>query len=190
VRLANNANPSVILADAVRFDYVVAQDFPTNNSIPIWWRDFFFGGPADLISDPDADGYHTAREYVMGTNPTNAAIAAAIRRRVQATTTGLISFWPRHDGRACINCSRGRTWGSRRGLKFRPAPISAPDGVGRSLPFPTTNAPQNFYRLRVNLLPAGELNLLAVPRSSLVTVPFEDQFCGPFRVFVREAAPE
>jgi hypothetical protein len=187
VRLANNANPSVVLADAVRFDYFTAQDFPTNNSIPIWWRDFFFGGPTDLIADPDEDGYHTAREYVMGTNPTNAASRLQFDV-ASGNSTAQISFWPRHDGRLYQLLARPEL-GIAPWNEISASPVSAPDGVG-FFAFSTTNAPQNFYRLRVNLLPAGELNLLAVPRSSLVTVPFEDQFCGPFRVFVREAAPE
>jgi hypothetical protein len=182
VRLANNANPTVVLADAVRFDYVAAQDFPTNNSVPIWWRDFFFGGPADLIADPDEDGYHTAREFVMGTNPTN----GLSRLQFDVATSnpaGQISFWPRHYDRAYQLLARPEL-GIAPWNEISDQPATTPNGVGL-FTFSTTNAPQNFYRLRVNLFPAGELNLLAAPMSSLVTVPFEDQFCGPFRVFVR-----
>ncbi|MGC3960193.1 MAG: immunoglobulin domain-containing protein [Verrucomicrobiota bacterium] len=99
VRLANNANASVVLADAVKFDYVEAQDFPTNNTVPTWWRDFFFGGPVDPIADPDNDGYNTAREYMLGTNPTNAL--SRLKFSVTASnSTAQISFWPRHGDRS------------------------------------------------------------------------------------------
>jgi hypothetical protein len=182
VRLANNATPSVVLADAVRFDYVVAQDFPTNNSVPIWWRDFFFGGPTDLIGDPDEDGYHTAREYVMGTNPTN-AVSRLQFDVASSNTTAQFSFWPRHDGRSYQLLSRPEL-GIAPWNEVLASPDSTSGGVG-FFAFSTTNAPQNFYRLRVNLLPAGELVFLSTPMRSAVAVPFEDQFCGPFRVFVR-----
>lgn len=182
VQLGNNANASVVLADAVRFDYVTAQDFPTNNTVPMWWRDFFFGGPVDPVADPDGDGYHTAREYVMGTIPTNAA--SCLKFTVAVTNaTANISFWPRHDGRAYQLLTRPEL-GLASWTEISTSPIATPDGTG-IFTLGTTNAAQNFYRLRVNLDANDGLNLLALPMKSLVTTPFEDQFCGPFRVFVR-----
>jgi hypothetical protein len=182
VRLANNANASVVLADAVRFDYVEAQDFPTNNTVPTWWRDFFFGGLIDPIADPDGDGYHTAREYVMGTIPTN----ALSRLKFTVTTTNAtanISFWPRHEQRTYQLLARPEL-GLAPWEEVSTNPVSTPEGAG-FFAFSITNSAQSFYRLRVNLNPDSGQNLLALPMKSLVTKPFEDQFCGPYRVFVR-----
>lgn len=182
VRLGNNANGSVVIADAVRFEYVTAQDFPTNNTVPIWWRDFFFGGPIDPIADPDNDGYHTAREFVMGTIPTNAA--SHLKFSVgTSNATANISFWPRHDGRAYQLLVRPEL-GLSPWNEIATNAIATADGSGVFL-FGTTNTAQNFYRLRVNLDPNDGLNLLTLPLRTLVAAPVEDQFCGPYRVFVR-----
>ncbi len=182
VRLGNNANGSVVLADGVRFDYVAEQDFPTNNTVPTWWRDFFFGGPIDSIADPDNDGYHTAREYVMGTIPTN----ALSRLQFDVTSTNAaakISFWPRHEGRTYQLLARPEL-GIAPWEQVSTSPNATPEGFG-VFTLATTNAPQNFYRLRVNLNPEAGVGLSAISLKSLRVTPFEDQFCGPYRVFVR-----
>ena len=182
VRLANNASASVVIADAVRFDYVEAQDFPNNNSVPTWWRDFFFGGPVDPIADPDGDGYHTAREYVMGTIPTN-TLSRLQFGVTTSNTTAQVSFWPRHEERTYQLLTRPEL-GIAPWEEISINPIITPTGAG-VFTLAMTNTSKNFYRLRVQLNPNSGSALLALPLKSLVTTPFEDQFCGPYRVFVR-----
>lgn len=182
VRLGNNANATVVLADAVKFDYVEAQDFPTDNTVPTWWRDFFFGGPVDPIADPDNDGYHTAREYVMGTIPTN-TLSRLKFGVTSSNATVQVSFWPRLEERAYQLLTRPEL-GIAPWDEISGSPSITPEGAGIFALSPT-NAPQNYYRLRVELNPTSGAALLALPLKSLVTTPFEDQFCGPFRVFVR-----
>lgn len=182
VRLANQANPSVVLADAVKFEYVTAQDFPTDHTVPTWWRDFFFGGPMDPLADPDNDGYHTAREYVMGTNPTNAA--SHLRFTVNVTNAvANLSFWPQHADRTYQLLSRPE-------LSFTPwaeasaAPVRLADGTGL-FALTATNSAKNFYRLQVSLNDAENPNPLAAPLAARARLVFDNQFCGPYRVFVR-----
>lgn len=182
VRLDNHAGGSMVVADAVRFEYVQAQDFPTNNAVPIWWRDFFFGGPIDPIADPDGDGYHTAREYVMGTSPTN-ALSHLQFGVTTSNATVQVSFWPRHEDRSYQLFARPEL-GIAPWEELSADPNSTPAGGGVfTLSNPTSG--QSFYRLRVQLQPTSEATLLATPRKSLFVIPVEDQFCGPYRVFVR-----
>lgn len=181
VRLANNANASVVLADAVKFDYIVAQDFPTNNTVPTWWRDFFFGGPMDPLADPDGDGYNTAREYLTGTNPTNAL--SQLKFSVNASNgNAQISFWPRHEDRSYQLLTRPEL-GLAPWTEIALSPEPTPEGFGL-FPLAPTNGPQNFYRLQTRWDP-GAANLLAQPAHALSAGSFDDQFCGPYRVFVR-----
>jgi hypothetical protein len=182
VQLGNNANASVVLADAVKFDYVAAQDFPTNKTVPTWWGDFFFGGPLDPIADPDNDGYNTAREYVMGTIPTNTL--SRLSFSVSASNNAAqVSFWPHHQGRSYQLLTRPEL-GIAPWDEISANPTTTPAGLG-VFTLGATNAPQNFYRLRVNLDASAGPSLLALPLKSLLVAPYEDQFCGPFRVFVR-----
>lgn len=182
VQLGNNASATVVMADAVRFDYVAAQDFPTNNSVPTWWRDFFFAGPVDPIADPDGDGYHTAREYVMGTTPTN-ALSCLQFGVTTSNATVQVSFWPRHEERIYQLLTRPEIgiapWG-----EISTSPSVTPAGAG-VFALGATNSGQNYYRLRVLLNPNTGSALRSLPLQLLGTPAFEDQFCGPYRVFVR-----
>jgi len=94
-----------------------------------------------------------------------------------------ISFWPRHEERTYQLLARPEL-GLAPWEEISTNPVITPEGMG-VFALTTTNSAQSFYRLRVNLNPDSGLNLLALPMKSLVTKPFEDQFCGPYRVFVR-----
>src|SRR5262249_52454179 len=96
VRLANNANPTVVIADAVRFTYVEAQDLPSTQTIPTWWQNFYFGARAqvDPTADPDNDGYTTAQEYVMGTSPTNASSHLQFSSEAGISNSTHVTVWP------------------------------------------------------------------------------------------------
>ncbi len=60
-----------------------------------------------------------------------------------------------------------------------------PDGRG-VFTLSTTNTPQNFYRLKVqmatNTAAAGSFSL---PVRTMFQAQFVEEFCGPFRVYVR-----
>ncbi|MGC3960194.1 MAG: hypothetical protein QM813_20395 [Verrucomicrobiota bacterium] len=63
-------------------------------------------------------------------------------------------------------------------------PTSTLEGFG-VFSLATTNGPQNYYRLQTLWNPGGGTSLSTLSLRSLVTPVFEDQFCGPYRVFVR-----
>ncbi|HEX5221628.1 MAG TPA: fibronectin type III domain-containing protein, partial [Verrucomicrobiae bacterium] len=183
VRLGNNANGSVVIADAVRFVYAEAQDFPTTPAVPTWWRDFFFGGPVDPATDADGDGYTTAQEYVMGTVPTNGTSRLELDAS-GSNTTANVTFWPLHGNRTYQLLSRSELglpiWESVSGT---PTPTPQAQGV---FVLNTTNAPQSFYRLRVLMDPnSGGAAVLSAPARALRPTQFIEEFCGPFRVYVR-----
>ena len=73
VRLGNGTGESnkVVIADAVRWNYSPAQDFPVNGNVPAWWSTFYFGpGPVDS-SSPGANGYSLLNDYILGISPTD-----------------------------------------------------------------------------------------------------------------------
>ena len=182
VRLANNANGSVVIADAVRFTYVEAQDFPTGPTVPTWWREFFFGGPVDATLDPDADGYTTVQEYVMGTTPTNASSHLELTA-ANSNTTARVTFWPFHADRSYQLLSRAdlgpATWQSA-----ATNATATPDGQG-VFDLSTTNAAQNFYRLKVQMNPNG-IGAGGFAPMRLFSAPVVvEEYCGPYRVYVR-----
>ena len=183
VRLANNAGASVVIADAVRFVYVEAQDFPTSPTIPTWWRDFFFGGPVDPTLDHDADGYTTAQEYVMGTTPTSADSHLELSA-TGSNTTARVTFWPLQGDRSYQLLSRADLGPATWQTAATNVTASA-DGQGY-FEFPTANPPQNFYRLKVlmNTNSTGGSGF-AAPMKSLLALPEVEAFCGPYRVYLR-----
>lgn len=182
VRLANNANASVVIADAVRFDYVIAQDFPTNTTVPTWWRDFFFGGSTDASADPDGDGYTTAQEFVMGTTPTNNFSHLQLTAAT-SNTTALVTFSPLHQDRSYQLLARPEI-GSPGWTDVSSPVLPVAEGSG-IIQTTMTNAPQNFYRLRVRMNQSGGASLLSLPVSSLMTPLILEENCGPYRVYVR-----
>lgn len=183
VRLANNANPSVVLADAVRFVYVEAQDFPTGPTVPAWWRDFFFAGPTNPGDDADGDGYTTAQEYVMGTTPTNAT--AHLQLSVAGSNAiASVQFWPLHANRTYQLLSRPEL-GSPVWQNASTNPTPTPDGQGIFV-LSTTNAAQNFYRLKALMNTNSEAGgSLAIPANRSVDKRIIEEFCGPFRLYVK-----
>jgi hypothetical protein len=78
VTLYNNTGETgkSLVANAMMWVYDAAQDFPTNDTVPAWWANFYFGtnveGSVSGSADPDGDGYSNFAEYVFGTDPTDA----------------------------------------------------------------------------------------------------------------------
>jgi hypothetical protein len=183
VRVSNNAGPSVVLADAVRFSYQDSQELPANQTIPAWWQNFYFGGPVNPLDDPDGDGYSTAQEYVMGTSPTNAA-SHLIFTGNNASNSVKVDFWPFLGNRSYQ-------------LLFRPdvglppwqvadgQPAAGANGHG-NFSVSITNAPRNFYRLQVELTSGSAIPAkLAAPSTKSLSPYASDPICGPNRAYVR-----
>ena len=183
VRLANNAGNNVVMADAVRFDYVEAQDFPTSPTVPAWWANFFFGGPVDATLDADGDNYTAAQEYVMGTGPTNAASHLEMSGGISSNNNAQVTFWPLLSHR-----SYDLLYRTNLGLpvwqKAETAPpATTPEGGGR-FTMSTTNEAQNYFRLKVQLTTNAAGSSLSARSRGLATPPVEAA-CGPFRVYVK-----
>jgi hypothetical protein len=183
VRLANNANPSVVIADAVRFSYVESQDFPTNTTVPQWWRDFFFGGATDPTLDGDADGYTTAQEYVMGTNPTNFLSHLDLAGSSLTNKLARFIFWPLLANRSYELIYRTNLTAPVWQKAASGAPAGTPDGHGY-FSLGTTNNLQSYFRLKVQLTTNSDGSTFFAIPAALPALSTEAA-CGPYRIYVR-----
>jgi len=150
--IGNNTGESgkVVMADAMRWSYSPAQDSPPDGSLPRWWMDFYFGGEVDAALDHDGDGYSTQEEYVLGTNPTNAA--SRLEFRAQRSGGGLsLSFSPAQSGRIYQLVS---TTDLNSGLwLFLPDAPTIHGTEGTFIVTNTATAGPQYYRLAVRLSP-------------------------------------
>ncbi|MSU59369.1 MAG: hypothetical protein EXS35_14560 [Pedosphaera sp.] len=183
VRLSNNASNSVVIADAVKFDYVEAQDFPTGPAVPAWWANFYFGGAVDTTLDADGDAYTTAQEYVMGTCPTNAASHLELAGGAGSNRTAAVTFWPFLANRTYDLLFRTNLSVSLWQKGGGGAAVPTPDGRG-IFSLGTTNDAQNYFRLKIQMSTnGGGSSPLALPGG--FTAFTTEAACGPFRVYVK-----
>ncbi len=150
--IGNNTGESgkVVMADALRWSYSPAQDFPPDGSVPAWWTDFYFGGQTDVSLDHDGDGYTTDQEYVLATDPTNAA--SRLEFRAERIGGGLkISFSPLQGGRIYQLAS---TTNLTSGVWTVLPDVPTANGTEGSFIIPSAETPaQRYFRLQVHLSP-------------------------------------
>jgi uncharacterized repeat protein (TIGR01451 family) len=90
-----------VAANAMQWVYDVAQDSPTNGTVPAWWANFYFGtnNNASGSADPDGDGYSNFAEYVFGTDPTDPTSRLNFNVTPLAGNRVSVSFSPYQGGR-------------------------------------------------------------------------------------------
>jgi hypothetical protein len=149
----------------------------------LWWQEFFFSGPVDPTFDEDGDGYTTAQEYVMGTNPTNATSHLELSGGIGSNGVASVSFHPLLAHRSYDLISRTNlsvpVW-----QKASLNPPTATTGGSGVFALGTTNDAQNFFRLKIQLTTnTASAGRFALPGgfSSFTT----EAACGPFRIYVK-----
>jgi hypothetical protein len=171
-----------VIADAVRFAYIESQEISADGNIPTWWQNFYFGGSVNPNADPDGDGYSTAQEYVIGTNPTNGASHLQFFGRT-ATNTLSATFWPLLGNRTYSLLFRPDiglpTWQTAPPGSINPGP----NGEG-TFSLTITNAPRNFYRLQVRMSTNSSFSA-TIPVLKSFSPFASDPICGPNRAYVR-----
>jgi hypothetical protein len=141
----------VVIADAVRFAYAAGQETPAPGAVPLWWSEFYFGGPVNAALDHDGDGFTTAEEFVAGTHPLNGA--SRLRYEIQDRASNLVrtTFSPYHAGRSYHHESQ-TTLNTNDWSASGSSPQALPNGDG-SFSITNSGAGRGFYRLRVQLSP-------------------------------------
>ncbi len=164
------------------YQFTTLSQLPASPATPDWWRNFYFGGPTDLNADPDGDGYTTAQEYIMGTNPTNAASRLALSgSNVSSQMT--LTFWP-------VLADRSYDLLRRSGLNDPAWQISGdvpnPTADGQGIYGLTmTNVGGALYRLKVQMGSVNAMKSLAIPATKSISSYASDPICGPNRAYVK-----
>ena len=93
-----------LVANAMMWVYIAAQDYPTNGSVPAWWANFYFGtnvnGSVSGSADPDGNGYSNYADYVFGADPTEAASRLSFTVTPASNNVLSVTFSPWQGGRA------------------------------------------------------------------------------------------
>ncbi len=164
------------------YQFKTLQQLPSNPIPPVWWQTFFFGTTNNPSADPDADGYTTGQEYILGTNPTNTASKLSLTDAAGSNAVR-VTFWPLLQDRNYQLLSKleiGDTvWQT---VNATPAPTADGRGV---FSFPMTNASRSFYRLKAELTSGASTNSFALPATKSYSPYASDPICGPNRAYVR-----
>jgi hypothetical protein len=150
--IGNNTGEAdrIVVADAFRWVYTASQDVPTDGSVPEWWSNYYFGTAVDPSLDPDNDGYSTAAEYVLGTDPANAVSKFSVSSARKPN--GLdISFLPAVGGRV-YELQLKTNLSSTLWQTMLDVPALA-NGQGKFSVTNAPSAPSRFFRIAVHLLP-------------------------------------
>lgn len=101
VRISNDTGEpaKVVIADAVRFNYLRAQDVPGERELPLWWSMHFFKQAAPGTEDPDADLYSNHEEYHLGSDPTETGSSILVQSVIDRDGRLHVVFSPRHPDR-------------------------------------------------------------------------------------------
>jgi hypothetical protein len=150
--ISNDSGESnrVVLADAVMWSYNVAQDIPTDGSVPSWWSSYYFGTPnISGAADADGDGVSNFFEYVTGTLPNDSSSKFGFKLTNTAGNLLETTISPYLAGRVYdLQCSTnlGVNWFSA------PTTLTVSNGAGI---LTTTNVSREkaFYRLSISLVP-------------------------------------
>jgi uncharacterized repeat protein (TIGR01451 family) len=92
-----------LVANAMKWSYIAAQDDPTNGGVPAWWANYYFGTTNGAVSgsaDSDGDGYSNFAEYVLGTDPTDAASYLNFSMTLATNDILMVTFSPWQGGRS------------------------------------------------------------------------------------------
>ncbi len=181
VRVANNANPSVVIADAVRFTYVESQE-TSLGEVPAWWEEFYFETNIDPSIDHDNDGYSTADEYVLGTSPTDAESHLKVDLQASGSSAN-VTFWPYVGNRDYQLLFKTNITDANWEILSPGSITPTPYGHGIFSVSPA-NVSHGFYRLVVQLVPEGSFSGKMKVAAESAFVGFAEAACGVNRVYV------
>jgi hypothetical protein len=153
VRISNftGETSGVVMADALRLSYNLAQDKPAGPATPDWWTQFYFGSSVSPLLDSDGDGNPNWAEYLVGTAPNSPASRLSFRLDAVNATMLQATFYPHLPDRL-YQLERCTNFGSGWQILSNTPPAALGNG---SAVFYLPNGPEplNFYRLKISWMP-------------------------------------
>ena len=153
VRISNFTGQTgdVVMADAVRLSYNLAQDKPAGSTTPDWWTQFYFGTSVSPLLDSDGDGIPNWAEYLAGTAPNSPA--SRLNFRLDAVNPALLqaTFNPHLPDRL-YQLERCTNFGAGWQILSNATPAALGNGSA-TFTLPNGPEPLNFYRLKISWMP-------------------------------------
>ena len=153
VRISNftGETSGVVMADAVRLSYNLAQDKPVDPTTPDWWTQFYFGASVSPLLDSDGDGIPNWAEYQAGTAPNSPA--SRLNFRLDAVNPAMLqaTFSPYQSDRL-YQLERCTNFGAGWQILSNAVPAALGNGSA-SFSLPNGPEPLNFYRLKISWAP-------------------------------------
>jgi hypothetical protein len=164
------------------YQFTTLSQLPAGQNPPAWWLNFFFGNTNNPNTDADHDGYTTAQEYTLGTNPTNGTSSLSLIAGC-VTNTLQITFWPLLSDRSYQLLFRSNV--TDLASQILPAiPSASVDGHGL-FTLPLTNSVRGYYRLQVQPSTNSQPGLAPIRVSRTWSPYASDPICGPNRAYLR-----
>jgi uncharacterized repeat protein (TIGR01451 family) len=144
-----------VVANAMMWVYDAAQDYAGNGTVPAWWANYYFGtnvnGSVSGSADADGDGYSNYAEYVLGTDPTDAASHLNFIISPASSNVVAVTFSPCQGGRA-YQLEAATNLANPLWTTLTNSFTANTNGSG-AFTVTQTNAAAAFYRLSAEIIP-------------------------------------
>ena len=153
VRISNftGETSGVVMADAVRLSYHLAQDKPAGLTTPEWWTIHYFGTAVSPLLDSDGDGIPNWAEYLAGTKPNDPA--SRLNFRLDAINPSVVqaTFSPHLPDRL-YQLERSTNFGLGWQILSNAVPSAFGNGAA-AFALPSGPEAMSFYRLKISWAP-------------------------------------
>jgi uncharacterized repeat protein (TIGR01451 family) len=142
-----------VAANAMKWSYDIAQDSPSDGSVPAWWSTYYFGTNSTVSGSADSDGsgYSNYADYVLGLAPNNPNSSLIFQVSQGASNSVNVMFSPYQGGRLyqlqAAACLASPQW-----VTLTNQVTTDTNGNGLFI-VNQANATNSFYRLSATVAP-------------------------------------